>query len=107
MDPSRNCNKVIGRSAFIPSGDGVVLPLEFSVSFVKSEFVGGYAGFGSAEGWTVESGAVPPSNHVVPPKAGPLRSGPENQPEKNELNENPSLEQFQLSPKQKLYSNHP
>jgi hypothetical protein len=71
MDPFRNCNKVIGRSAFIPFGDGVVLPPEFGVSFVASEFVGGYAGLGSAGDSTVESGAVPPSNHVVPPNAGP------------------------------------
>ena len=49
MDPSRNCNKVIGRAAFIPLGDGVVLPLELGVSFVKSEFVDGYAGSASAE----------------------------------------------------------
>ena len=71
MDPSRNCNKVIGRSAFIPFVDGVVLPLESGVSFVASEFVGGYAGLGSAEDWTVESGAVPPLNHVVPPNVEP------------------------------------
>ena len=102
MDPSRNCNKVIGRSAFIPFGDGVVLPLEFGVSFVESEFVGGYAEFGSAEDWTVESGAVPPSNHVVPPNAGPLGSGPENQPEKNGSKKKPPSEQFQLSPKRRL-----
>jgi hypothetical protein len=83
MDPPRNCNKVIGRSAFMPFRDGVVLPLECGVSFVESEFVGGYAGFGSAEDWIVESAVVPPSNHVVPSNVGPLGSGPENQPEKN------------------------
>jgi hypothetical protein len=71
MDPSRNCNKVIGRSAFIPFADGEVLPLEFGASFVSFEFVSGYAGLGSPGDWTVESGAVPPSNHVVPPNAGP------------------------------------
>ena len=71
MDPSRNCNKVIGRSAFMPFGDGEVLPLECSVSFVASEFVGGYAGFGSVGTCIVESGAVPSSNHVALPNAGP------------------------------------
>jgi hypothetical protein len=96
MDPSRNCNKVIGRSTFIPFGDG------FGVSFVESEFVGGCAGSGSAENWTVESGGVPPSTHVVLPNPGPLGSGPENQPEKNGSKKKPSLEQFQLSPKWKL-----
>jgi hypothetical protein len=104
MDPSRNCNKVIGRSAFIPFGDGVVLRLEFGASFVESEFVGGYAGFGS-EDWTVESGAVPLPNHVVPPNAGPMGSGPENQLESNGSKKNPTLEQFQLSPVRE--SNHP
>jgi hypothetical protein len=44
MDPSRNCNKVIGRSAFIPFDDGVVLPLKFGVLFVASEFVRGTPG---------------------------------------------------------------
>jgi hypothetical protein len=107
MDPSRNCNKGIGRTAFIPFGDGGVLPLESGVSFVESEFVRGYAGFGSAEDRTVESGAVPPSNHVVPPNAWPLGSGPENQLEKNGSKKKPSLEQFQLSAKLKLSSNHP
>lgn len=102
MDPSRNCNKVIGRSAFIPFGDGVVLPLEFDVSFVESEFVDGYAEFGSAEDWIVESVVVPPSSHVVPPNAGPLGSGPENQLEKNGSKKKPSLEQFQFSPIRKL-----
>jgi hypothetical protein len=71
MDPSRNCNKVIGRSAFIPFGDDEVLPLECIVSFVVSEFVRGYAVFGSTRDRTVESGAVPSSNHVVLPNAGP------------------------------------
>ena len=71
MDPSRNCNKVIGRSAFIPFGDDVALPLEFGVSFVTSEFVGRYAGSGSTGDWTVESGAVPPLYRVVPPNAEP------------------------------------
>jgi hypothetical protein len=80
----------------------VVLRLELGVSFVESEFVGGYAGFGSAGDSTVESAVVPPSNHVVPPNAGPLGSGPENQPEKYGSKKKPSLEQFQLSPIRKL-----
>jgi hypothetical protein len=71
MDPSRNCNKVIRRSAFIPFGDGMVPSLKFGVSFVMSKSVGGYAGFGSAGDWTVESGAVPSLDHVVPPNAEP------------------------------------
>ena len=71
MDPSRNCNKVIGRSALISFGDGMVSSLKFGISFVMSESVGGCAGFGSAGNWTVESGAIPSLNHVVPPNAGP------------------------------------
>jgi len=74
MDPSRNCNKVIGRQAFafIPFGDDMVVPLECcGVSFVASEFVVGYAGFGSAGDCTVEPVAVPLSNHVVLPNGEP------------------------------------
>jgi hypothetical protein len=39
MDPSRNCNKVIGLPAFTPFRDDVVLSLGFGVSFVASEIV--------------------------------------------------------------------
>src|ERR1700751_2125912 len=102
MDPSRNCNNVIRCSAFIPPGDCVVLRPELRVSFVESEFAGGYAELGSAGDSTVESAVAPPSNHVVPPNAGPLRSGPENQPEKNGSKKKPSLNKFQLSPIRKL-----
>jgi len=104
MDPSRNCNKVIGRPAFafIPFGDDVVVPLECcGVSFVASEFVVGYAGFGSAGDCTVEPVAVPLSNHVVLPNGEPYRIGPEDQPEKNGSKKKASLGQFQLSSKRK------
>ena len=101
MDPSSNCNKVTGRSGFIPFCAGVVVPLEFGVPFVATEFVGGSAWFGSAGDWTVKSGTVPPSNHAVPPDAGPYGRGPENQPKKNGSKKKSSLEQFQLSPKRK------
>jgi hypothetical protein len=39
MDPSRNCNKVIGLPAFKSFRDDVVLSLEFGVSSVASEIV--------------------------------------------------------------------
>jgi hypothetical protein len=107
MDPSRNCNKVIPGSAFMPLGDGVALRLEFGISFVESEFVGGYAASGSAGDSAVESAVFPSPNHVVPPNAGPSESDPKNQPAKNGSKKKPSLEQFQLSPKRKLLSNHP
>ncbi len=64
MDPSRNCNKVIRCSAFIPLGDGELLRLES----------------GSAGGSPVESVVFPSSNHVVPPNARPLGNDPKNQP---------------------------
>src|ERR1700676_4506266 len=101
MDPSRNRNKVTGRSAFMPFCDGVVVPLEFGVPFAATEFVGGSARFGSAGGWTVTSGTVPPSNRAVPPDAGVYGKGPENQPKKNGSKKKSSLEQFQLTPKRK------
>src|ERR1700722_7108035 len=107
MDPSRNCNKVMRCSAFMPLGDGVALGLEFAVSFVESEFVGGFAKFNSTGDLDVDSTVVPSSNHVVPPNAGPSESDPKNQPAKNGSKKKPSLEQFQLSPKRKLLSNHP
>jgi hypothetical protein len=71
MDPSRNCNKVIGRSAFMSFGDGMVPSPKFGVTFVTSESVGEYAPFGSAGDWIVESSAVTSLNHVVPPNAEP------------------------------------